>query len=86
MATKLEIYIRKRLSEGADARTIATDVLNLRIKQLTGLSLDDLPDTSVIADTIDNLECSINDDVNMDDIRFEIINVNLDYVNELVFY
>lgn len=86
MATKLEIYIRKRLSEGADARTIATDVLNLRIKQLTGLSLKDLPDTSVVADTIDNLECSINDDVNMDDIRFEIINVNLDYVNELVFY
>ena len=86
MATKLEIYIRKRLSEGADARTIATDVLNLRIKQLTGLSLDDFPDTSVVADTIDNLECSINDDVNMDDIRFEIINVNLDYVNELVFY
>lgn len=86
MSTKLETYIRKRLSDGADSRTIAIDVLNLRIKQLTGLSLDDLPDTSAIADTIDNLECSISDDVNMDDIRFEIINVNLDYVNELVFY
>ena len=86
MATKLETYIRKRLSDGDDARTIATDVLSLRIKQLTGMTLQDLPDTALVADTIDNLECSINDDVNMDDIRFEVINVNLDYVNELVYF
>lgn len=86
MATKLETYIRQRLSNGDDARTIAIEVLSLRIKQLTGMTLQDFPDTASVADTIDNLECSINDDVNMDDIRFEIVNVNLDYINELVYF
>lgn len=50
-------------------RKQAIKILNEEVESMVGLSLADLPDTALLADFIDELECMIEEEEDPDDIK-----------------
>ena len=50
-------------------RKQAISILNEEVESIAGLSLDDLPDTALLAEFVDELESMIEDEEDMDDIK-----------------
>ena len=50
-------------------RKQAIKILNEEVESIVGLSLADLPDTALLADFIDELECMFEEEEDPDDIK-----------------
>jgi hypothetical protein len=68
-----------------DNRKKAIAILNAHIERLTGLSLNDLPDTYEVADVIDELEEALNDDPKNPRINIILFMVNMDFIQGLIY-
>lgn len=80
---KAKQYIQTQLDSGKTSRQIARKLLDMKIGQIMGLSIDDLPDALEFADAIDNIEAAIDDDINIDDIKFELNQFDFEYVEQI---
>lgn len=80
---KAKQYIQTQLDSGKTSREIARKLLDMKIGQIMGLSIDDLPDALEFADAIDNIEAAINDDINIDDIKFELNQFDFETIEQI---
>lgn len=80
---KAKQYIQTQLDSGKTSREIARKLLDMKIGQIMGLSIDDLPDVLEFAEAIDNIEAAIDDDINIDDIKFELNQFDFEYVEQI---
>lgn len=80
---KAKEYIKDQLNSGKTSRDIARKLLDMKIGQIMGLSIDDLPDALEFADAIDNIEAAIDDDINIDDIKFELNQFDFETIEQI---
>lgn len=80
---KAKQYIQKQLNSGLTSREIARKLLDMKIGQVMGISIDDLPDALEFVEAIDNIEAAINDDINIDDIKFELNQFDFEYIETI---
>lgn len=80
---KAKEYIKDQLNSGKTSREIARKLLDMKIGQIMGLSIDDLPDALEFADAIDNIEAAIDDNINIDDIKFELNQFDFETIEQI---
>jgi hypothetical protein len=68
------------------SRVMSNRLINSKINQIVGLDMNDLPDTSELCDVIDELdELLQSKDYTIEDIRNVLNNINMDFIQEMVF-
>jgi hypothetical protein len=68
------------------SRVISNRLINSKINQIVGLDMNDLPDTSELCDVIDELdELLQSKDYTIEDIRNVLNNINIEFIQEMVF-
>ena len=68
------------------SREVSIRLINSRINKFCGLDMNDLPDTSELCDTIDELqELLETKNYTIEDIRNVLDTINMDFIEEMVF-
>jgi molybdopterin converting factor small subunit len=68
------------------SRVMSNRLINSKINQIVGLDMNDLPDTSELCDVIDELdELLQSKDYTIEDIRNVLNNINIEFIQEMVF-
>lgn len=85
MKNKFQTTVQKMLERDGDAYTTARNILNFRVMSLMGLGLDDLPDTTEVADAIEAIADAIDDDINEADIKMILSDFNFETVEQIIY-
>jgi hypothetical protein len=68
------------------AQNTAIKLVDQRIIKVTGLSMHDLPDRTELWDIVEELQNILeNDNFDMQTIKDILIEINLEFINEIVF-
>jgi len=68
------------------SRVMSNRLINSRINKIVGLDMNDLPDTSELCDVIDELdELLQSKDYTIEDIKNVLDNINMDFIEDMVF-
>lgn len=70
-------------NNNGDSYATARELLSRRVYSVTGLTLDDLPDTCEIADAVEELADCIDDDINITDIATFLTSFDLNHIISL---
>ena len=85
MKTKFQLAVEKMIQRDGNLRQTAKNILDLKLISICGLSSDDLPDTCEIADIIDNIEAALLDGINQDDIKHELSQIDIEFIESIVY-
>jgi hypothetical protein len=68
------------------SRVMSNRLINSRINKIVGLDMNDLPDTSELCDVIDEIdELLQSKDYTIEDIKNVLDNINIDFIEDMVF-
>ena len=68
------------------SREVSNRLVNSRINRIVGLDMNDLPDTSELCDIVDELdELLQSKDFSLQEIKNVLDNINMDFIQEMVF-
>jgi hypothetical protein len=68
------------------SREVSNRLVNSRINRIVGLDMNDLPDTSDLCDIVDELdELLQTKDFSLQEIKNVLDNINMDFIQEMVF-
>ena len=68
------------------SRVMSNRLINSRINKIVGLDMNDLPDTSELCYVIDELdELLQSKDYTIEDIKNVLDNINIDFIEDMVF-
>jgi hypothetical protein len=68
------------------SREVSNRLVNSRINKIVGLDMNDLPDTSELCDVIDELdELLQSKDYTIEDIKNVLDNINMEFIQDMVF-
>lgn len=83
MKTKFQLTIEKMLERDGNAYVTARNILNFRVLSIMGIGLDDLPDTTEIADIVESIADAIEDNIDEQTIKELISEVTFETIEEL---